>query len=68
MATGYARLDFQRYRCDRGRAPYNYSGRSRFAADGSGYLLPQPMGAPVWFVVFENRLGRLPPYNRSPTA
>lgn len=53
--------------------------RTRFSADGSGYLLPQPPGAPVWFAVFENRLGRLPPWSvpppvplgtspRSPTA
>lgn len=37
--------------------------RTRFPADGSGYLLPALPGAPVWFVVFENRLGRLPPWD-----
>ena len=36
--------------------------RTRFPADAAGYLLPQPRGAPVWFAVFENRLGRLPPW------
>jgi hypothetical protein len=36
--------------------------RTRFPADAAGYLLPQPPGAPVWFAVFENRLGRLPPW------
>jgi hypothetical protein len=36
--------------------------RTRFTADGSGYLRPRPGGASVWFAVFENRLGRLPPW------
>jgi hypothetical protein len=36
--------------------------RTRFPADGSGYLLPPLPGNPVWFAVFENRLGRLPPW------
>ena len=36
--------------------------RTRFPADASGYLLPEPPGAPAWFAVFENRLGRLPPW------
>ena len=36
--------------------------RTRFPADAAGYLLPQPPGNPVWFAVFENRLGRLPPW------
>ena len=36
--------------------------RTRFPADAAGYLLPQPPGSPVWFAVFENRLGRLPPW------
>jgi len=36
--------------------------RTRFPADAYGYLLPPPPGAPVWFAVFENRLGRLPPW------
>lgn len=40
--------------------------RTRFPADGSGYLLPPPPGGPVWFAVFENRLGRLPPWAPSP--
>ena len=40
--------------------------RTRFPADGSGYLLPPPPGGPVWFAVFENRLGRLPPWGPSP--
>ena len=32
------------------------------------YLLPQPPGGPVWFAVFENRLGRLPPWGGSATS
>lgn len=36
--------------------------RTRFPADASGYLLPQPPGSPAWFAVFENRLGHLPPW------
>lgn len=36
--------------------------RTRFPADARGYLLPRPPGAPVPFAVFENRLGRLPPW------
>ena len=36
--------------------------RTRFPADQSGYLRPQPAGSPVFFAVFENRLGRLPPW------
>ncbi len=39
--------------------------RTRFPADGSGYLLPALPGAPVWFAVFENRLGRLPPWDNA---
>ena len=42
--------------------------RTRFPADAAGYLLPQPPGSPVWFAVFENRLGRLPPWGESPAA
>lgn len=42
--------------------------RTRFPADASGYLLPPPPGGPVWFAVFENRLGRLPPWGESPAA
>ncbi len=41
---------------------------SRFAADGSGRLLPRPPGEPTWFAVFENRLGRLPPWPPSPQS
>lgn len=37
--------------------------RTRFPADASGYLLPEPPGAPAWFAIFENRLGRLPPWS-----
>jgi hypothetical protein len=40
--------------------------RTRFPADAAGYLLPQPPGSPVWFAVFENRLGRLPPWGDAP--
>jgi hypothetical protein len=42
--------------------------RTRFPADASGYLLPPPPGGPGWFAVFENRLGRLPPWGESPAA
>ncbi|MBW8268366.1 DUF2272 domain-containing protein [Caldovatus sp. SYSU G05006] len=35
---------------------------SRFPTDARGVLLPLPPGAPAWFAVFENRLGRLPPW------
>jgi hypothetical protein len=34
----------------------------RFPTDARGILLPRPSGAPAWFAVFENRLGRLPPW------
>jgi hypothetical protein len=37
---------------------------SRFPADASGRLLARPAGHPVWFAVFENRLGRLPPFGQ----
>ncbi len=37
---------------------------SRFPADSSGRLLPRPAGHPSWFAVFENRLGRLPPFGQ----
>ena len=40
--------------------------RTRFAADSYGTLLPRPAGEPVWFVLFENRLGRLPPWSPGP--
>ncbi len=42
--------------------------RTRFPADVAGRLLPQPPGGPVWFAVFENRLGRLPPWGDAPVA
>jgi hypothetical protein len=42
--------------------------RTRFTADGTGYLLPRPGGAPVWFAVYENRLGRLPPWSGAPAG
>jgi hypothetical protein len=41
---------------------------SRFPADAAGQLLARPPGGPIWFAVFENRLGRLPPWNRSPAS
>lgn len=46
---------------------------ARFPTDASGALLPRPQGDPAWFAVFENRLGRLPPFGplqaqRSPTS
>jgi hypothetical protein len=37
--------------------------RTRFPTDASGHLLPLPPGAPLPFAVFENRLGRLPPWS-----
>lgn len=40
---------------------------TRFPADAWGYLLPRPPGAPVWFAVFENRLGCLPPWGPCPS-
>nr|WP_256476599.1 DUF2272 domain-containing protein [Siccirubricoccus soli] len=36
--------------------------RTRFAADAVGRLLPVPAGAPIFFAIFENRLGRLGPW------
>ena len=35
---------------------------ARFPTDRQGILLPRPPGAPQWFAIFENRLGRLPPW------
>lgn len=35
---------------------------SRFATDAGGRLLPRARGEPTWFAIFENRLGRLPPW------
>jgi hypothetical protein len=35
---------------------------SVFRADAAGRLLTRPAGQPTWFAVFENRLGRLPPF------
>lgn len=39
---------------------------SRFRTDAAGRLLPRPRGEPQWFAVFENRLGRLPPWDPPP--
>ncbi|MBK1660653.1 DUF2272 domain-containing protein [Paracraurococcus ruber] len=39
--------------------------RTRFPADASGYLLPAPPGAPVFFAILENRLGRLFPWRET---
>ncbi|MFM8614540.1 MAG: DUF2272 domain-containing protein [Alphaproteobacteria bacterium] len=39
---------------------------ARFPTDRRGILLPAPPGAPQWFAIFENRLGRLPPWNALP--
>lgn len=39
---------------------------SRFATDAAGRLLPRPPDEPQWFAVFENRLGRLPPWAPPP--
>jgi len=36
--------------------------------DGAGRLLPRGRGEPRFFAVFENRLGRLPPWSASPPA
>ncbi len=36
---------------------------TRFLADGAGYLLPRPAGEPALFALFQNRLGRLPPWS-----
>ncbi|MBO1075595.1 DUF2272 domain-containing protein [Roseomonas marmotae] len=41
---------------------------SLFPADAAGRLLPRPAGQPAWFAVFENRLGRLPPFGAPPVA
>jgi len=41
---------------------------TRFPTDASGYLLPRAPGAPVWFAVFENRLGCLPPWGPCPAG
>lgn len=46
---------------------------TRFPTDAAGVLLPRPAGGAVWFAVFDNRLGRLPPFappltHRSPTS
>lgn len=35
---------------------------SLFSTDAAGRLLPRQPGEPTWFAVFENRLGRLPPW------
>jgi hypothetical protein len=39
---------------------------SVFATDAQGRLLPRPRGEPRFFAVFENRLGRLPPWTPPP--
>ena len=39
---------------------------ARFPTDRRGILLPAPPGAPQWFAIFENRLGRLPPWHALP--
>ncbi|MBL6079588.1 DUF2272 domain-containing protein [Belnapia sp. T18] len=36
---------------------------TRFPTDAAGYLLPRPAGEPAWFALFQNRLGRLPPWS-----
>lgn len=41
--------------------------RTRFPAGASGVLLPLPPGAPAIFAIFENRLGRLPPWSWPPS-
>lgn len=38
---------------------------TRFPTDAMGYLLPRPAGEPAWFALFQNRLGRLPPWSPS---
>ena len=40
--------------------------KARFPTDRRGILLPAPPGAPQWFAIFENRLGRLPPWTTAP--
>jgi hypothetical protein len=40
--------------------------RTRFPTDAAGILLPERPGAPVWFALFRNRLGRLPPWSNTP--
>jgi hypothetical protein len=41
---------------------------SVFPTDAAGRLLTRPAGQPTWFAVFENRLGRLPPFGAPPAA
>jgi hypothetical protein len=41
---------------------------SVFPTDASGRLLARLPGHPIWFAVFENRLGRLPPFGAIPVA
>ncbi|MCK8784619.1 DUF2272 domain-containing protein [Roseomonas sp. NAR14] len=41
---------------------------TRFPTDAAGLLLPRRAGAAPWLVVFENRLGRLPPWPAAPLA
>ena len=40
--------------------------RTHFPTDASGLLLPESPGAPIWFALFRNRLGRLPPWSNDP--
>ena len=35
---------------------------SVFPTDSAGRVLARPPGQPTWFAIFENRLGRLPPF------
>jgi hypothetical protein len=39
---------------------------TRFPTDALRLLLPRPPGEPAWFLVLENRLGRLPPWGPAP--
>jgi hypothetical protein len=41
---------------------------SVFGTDAAGRLVARAPGQPIWFAVFENRLGRLPPFNAIPIA
>jgi hypothetical protein len=41
---------------------------SLFGTDAAGRLVARAPGQPIWFAVFENRLGRLPPFDAIPIA
>ncbi|WP_237180951.1 DUF2272 domain-containing protein [Roseomonas haemaphysalidis] len=41
---------------------------SVFSTDAGGRLVARAPGQPIWFAVFENRLGRLPPFDAVPIA